>query len=78
MSIFDRIGNLAKGKWLVGTRPQDGGVAHEAGLDRELAETPRPRPAPLQRDLPPLEAAKPEPPATPIELDGDGSVKRTL
>ncbi len=78
MSIINRIGNLAKGKWLVSTRPDAHDAAHEAGLERELATTPRPKAASLRRDPPPQEAAPPEPPSTPIELDGDGHVKRTL
>lgn len=87
MSIFSRIGNLAKGKWLVSTREDEGGPAHEASLERELAATPRPvdaarpvRGAPLRvpAGRAPLEPAANEPSSAPIELDSDGHVKRTL
>lgn len=78
MSILSRIGNIAKGKWLVSKNGGGHGPAHESALERELAETPRAKPVPLRRDLPETEAQKPSPPSTPIELDQDGHVKRTL
>lgn len=78
MSIFGRIGNLARGVWIVKTRPSGSDPTHEARLERELADAPRPAAAPLRRELARVEAPAPEPPATPIELDADGHVKRTL
>lgn len=76
MSIFDRIGNLAKGKWLEHARAEDPDAAREAELDRELEKTPRPRTA-ARRQAPPVEELPPEP-TKPIELDENGHVKRTL
>ena len=77
MSIFDRIGNLAKGKWLEHSRAEDPDAAREAELDRELEKAPRPRVSAQRRQAPPVEEEPPKP-TTPIELDADGHVKRTL
>lgn len=81
MSIFDRIGNLARGKWLETTRGGTEEALYQAALEEELArqtQAARPSTAPRRVDPP---VADPEPPAqpkAPIELDEDGHVKRTL
>ena len=93
MSIFNRIGNLAKGVWIQNTRPNAPDPVHEAALERELDETRRatPQPPRVQAPLPGAlrsapQGAEPVSPSPaspgsakePIELDGDGAVKRTL
>lgn len=86
MSIFDRIGNLAKGVWIQNTRPNAPDPLHDAALERELekaarasAAAARPRVAPETPTASPVAApVAPVEPARPIELDPDGAVKRTL
>lgn len=81
MSIFDRIGNIAKGKWLVSTRGGTEEALHQAALEEELArqaQVTRPKVAPQRREPPASEPERPAPPTAPIELDEDGHVKRTL
>ena len=81
MSIFDRIGNLAKGKWLVTTRGSSEGELHRAALEEELAREARvlrPKPASPRREPVAVEPVPSAPAKAPIELDEDGHVKRTL
>lgn len=86
MSIFNRIGNLAKGVWIQNTNPAVPDPVHESALERELAQASRAaarserapaaaNPAPSLGSKAP--AAPPEP-SKPIELEPDGAVKRTL
>lgn len=81
MSIFDRIGNLARGKWLESTHGGTEEALRQAALEEELArhaQVTRPKSAPPRREPPAAEPQRPETPKAPIELDEDGHVKRTL
>lgn len=81
MSIFDRIGNLARGKWLETTRGGTEEALYQAALEEELArqaQAARPSTAPRRVDPPVVDPEPPAQPKAPIELDEDGHVKRTL
>lgn len=49
MSIFDRIGNLAKGVWIQNTNPNAPDAAPDAALERELRQAEAAREAAARR-----------------------------
>lgn len=76
MAFFSRLGNLARGAIAAASNPEH--APDDALLERELsAHRPPPRRA-AAAAAPEAPPAPAEEPRAPLELNPDGSVKRTL